>query len=192
MLPSGGPRERGRVMAWGRLDDALLDHPKVEPLSDRAFRAFIGSICLCNRYLTDGALTKRQVDKIATAKARQELIGAALWHEGDEGGVLVHDFLDYNRDAHTQKKERRRNADRQKQWREQQRLLREQQSNDGSNSVTDGVTDSVTNGVSNAAPSRPVPYRPEKQDLGFSPKAESDSPVELITSPEGGDFDIPF
>jgi hypothetical protein len=140
-------------MAWARLDDSFFDHPKIECLSDRAFRAYIGGICLANRYLTDGLLTERQMLKLARKQIRKELIDSGLWEPVDAcnetAGVRIHDFAEYNRTAEEVKAERQRNAERQKRWREERR-----------NGVTNGVTDAVTDGVSNAAPTRPDPSRP--------------------------------
>jgi hypothetical protein len=133
-------------MAWARLDDGFFDHPKVEGLSNAAFRAYVGGLCLCNRHLTDGVLTRKQVAKLASAKVRGDLVTAKLWDKRDDGGVDVHDFDDYNRDAETVKAERKRNAERQKRWKEKQRL---------------GEANGVNDGVSNTDPSRPVPTRPD-------------------------------
>jgi hypothetical protein len=142
-------------MPWVRLDDTFSDHPKIEKLSDKAFRAYIGGLCLANRYLTDGRLTQLQVRKLANPKARAELL-EELWHEQPNGDVEIHDFLDYSRSAEDVKAERKRNADRQKR-------LRDKRRNEESNGVTPGVTHTATNGVSNAAPSRPVPtYAPNE------------------------------
>ena len=52
-------------MAWTKLDDGFADHPKVAPLSDPAFRAFVAGLCFANRYLTDGVLPGHAVAKIA-------------------------------------------------------------------------------------------------------------------------------
>jgi hypothetical protein len=135
-------------MAWTKLDDGFTDHPKVAPLSDPAFRSFVGGLCFANRYLTDGVLPGHATAKIATAKVRKELVGAGLWNERDDGGVSIHDFLEYNRDAETVKAERRANAERQKRWRDQHR-----------NGVTDGVSHGGSNGVSNGTPTRPDPSK---------------------------------
>jgi hypothetical protein len=110
------------VMAWARLDDGFFDHPKVEGLSDAAFRAFVGGLCICNRYLTDGVISSQKAAKLTRPKVRTELVTAGLWHERDDGSIDIHDFGDYNRDADTVKRERKQNADRQSRLREQRRL----------------------------------------------------------------------
>src|SRR6266511_515529 len=141
-------------MAWTKLDDGFADHPKVAPLSDPAFRAFVAGLCFANRYLTDGVLPGHAVAKIATAKVHKELVAAGLWRELEDGGVSIHDFLEYTRDAETVKAERRANADRQKRWRERHR-----------NGVTNAVSNGLSNGVSNGTPSRPDPTSPDLSDF---------------------------
>jgi hypothetical protein len=102
-------------MAWARIDDSFFNHPKIEPLSDRAFRAHIGALCLCNQYLTDGLLTERQAAKLATKRVREELIAADLWHPVDacnaNSGIQVHDFHEYNRSRAEVEEERRRKSE---------------------------------------------------------------------------------
>jgi hypothetical protein len=184
-------------MAWARLDDALVDHPKIEPLSDRAFRAYIAGLCLCNRYLTDGVLTERQVAKIAPKRAREELISAGLWHPinacSASSGIRVHDFLEYNRDAGSVKAERRQNAERQKRWREGHRDPETGQFEEDRNAVTNAsrnaVTDTVSNAKRNAAPPRPVPSRPvpgfvyqERSSLQTEASYDAGELVERVTS----------
>ena len=41
-------------MTWLRIDDAMVDHPKIIGLSDGAFRLHITALCYCARHLTDG------------------------------------------------------------------------------------------------------------------------------------------
>jgi hypothetical protein len=164
-------------MPWARIDDGFFDHPKIEALTDRAFRAHIAAICLANRYLTDGVLTNGQVLKIANKPVRKQLISAGLWEPvngcDESAGIRIHDFLDYNRDAVTVKAERQRNAERQKEWRERKR-----------NAVTDTVTNAVTNGVSNAAPSRPDPSRPEVMSVNQKASLQTEANYELPTAAE--------
>jgi hypothetical protein len=139
-------RRAGRKRMWTKLDDGFADHPKVAFLSDAAFRSFVSGLCFANRYLTDGVILSHAVAKISTAKVRKELVAVGLWKDREDGGVSIHDFLEYNRDAETVKAERRANAERQKRWREHHR-----------NGVTDGVSNGRSNGVSNGTQSRPVP-----------------------------------
>lgn len=78
-------------MVWVRMDDGFDEHPKVLGLSDKAFRAHVSAMCYCARRLTDGVVPTARI------KARQarELIEAGLMSE-QEGGYLIHDWLDFN------------------------------------------------------------------------------------------------
>jgi hypothetical protein len=92
------PQRNGERLAWPwtKLDDGFPDHPKVAGLSDRAFRAFITGVSYSSRFLTDGKIPKAIVPNIAKPATRAELCKAELWHDADDGGVEIHDFLDYN------------------------------------------------------------------------------------------------
>ena len=143
-------------MAWTRLDDGFADHPKVAPLSDPAFRAFVAGLGYANRYLTDGEIHAHELRKNVAPKVRRELVAAELWHERDDGGIDIHDFLEYNRPAETVRAERKANAERQRRFRDSHRDPETGQFTTPRNAVTNGVS----NGVSNAAPTRPDPTRP--------------------------------
>lgn len=83
-------------MAWVKLDDQMPEHPKVEDLSDRAFRVYIEGIAYCSRVLSDGAIPAPKARKLgATPKVVQELIEARLWHING-AGFRVNDYLTYN------------------------------------------------------------------------------------------------
>jgi hypothetical protein len=87
-----------------RLDDALIDHDKVERageiLGKHGYERALGAACWglvhANRKLTDGFLAQRALDKYgindATAAA---LVEARLW-EARDGGYQIHDFHDWN------------------------------------------------------------------------------------------------
>jgi hypothetical protein len=87
-------------MAWFRLDDAAIYHPKVQALSDGAFRLWIEGGIYCTRHLTDGRITDLAVRAFRSAtKARiQELVTVHLWDadaEGRTGDYRMHDYLDW-------------------------------------------------------------------------------------------------
>ncbi len=87
-------------MSWAKLDDGLPNNPKVEGLSDRAFRLYVGSICYCARNFTGGALTAKATrivcaEAAALKKHVGELHDAGLWDRTGDG-YLVHDYLKYN------------------------------------------------------------------------------------------------
>jgi hypothetical protein len=87
-------------MPWGRVDDTLYDHPKLEKLG-RNRLAGVGlntlAVSWCNRFLTDGHVPVAALRKIGGSVVLADaLVDAGLWeHEGHDG-YLIHDFLDYN------------------------------------------------------------------------------------------------
>jgi hypothetical protein len=102
---------RRDTASWMFLHDGMPDHPKIEGLSDRAFRTLIELWCYCSRHLTDGYVTEQAWIKRTTPKVRRELIEAGLADEvfprADDGistesrrdGVVMHDYLDWQRSA---------------------------------------------------------------------------------------------
>lgn len=86
-------------MPWGRLDDSLYDHPKLDALG-RYRLSCIGLNTLaqswCNRWLTDGLVPTDRVERLGgTVALANRLVDAGLWEKVD-GGYRIHDFLDYN------------------------------------------------------------------------------------------------
>ena len=81
-----------------RVHDGMDEHPKIEPLSDAAFRLLMRSWFYCSRNLTDGRISDAVWGKRGTAKARGELLGAGLAEQQD-GFVQMHDYLDWQRSA---------------------------------------------------------------------------------------------
>lgn len=81
-----------------RLHDGMPDHPKVESLSDRAFRLLVETWCWCSRHLTDGRVPAAIWAKRGTPKARRELLAAGLVQDcGDH--FVMHDYLEHQRSA---------------------------------------------------------------------------------------------
>jgi hypothetical protein len=117
-VEDGRPRAglRDRLMAddrtYIRVHDGLDDHPKIEGLSDAAFRALLRCWALCSRQLTDGRLTDAAFrNRAKTPRVRRELVDAELVHLPDydcphehcppppDGHVQMHDYLDHQRSA---------------------------------------------------------------------------------------------
>ena len=65
-----------------KLDDTTPDHPKVDGLSNAAFRAWIEALCYCSEYLTDGVISRHRLGRRDGAKVVTELISVGLV-EGD-------------------------------------------------------------------------------------------------------------
>jgi hypothetical protein len=74
-----------------RVDVLLPEHPKIEGLSDKAFRALIELWCYCGRNHTDGIVTQKQW-QARTKGARDELVKAGLAVPVPGDGCMMHDF----------------------------------------------------------------------------------------------------
>lgn len=85
-------------MAYVRLEDSALNHPKVARLSAHAFRLWVWGLCHAQMHLTDGYLAARLLPNRRQSRpnvAAAELCEAHLW-EPVEGGYQIHDYLQYN------------------------------------------------------------------------------------------------
>jgi hypothetical protein len=81
-----------------RVHDGIEDHPKIAPLSDKAFRVLVTTWAWCSRHKTDGRVPTAVWQKRASAKVRAELETAGLV-DIFEGHVLMHDYLKHQRSA---------------------------------------------------------------------------------------------
>lgn len=86
-------------MAWGRIDDSLYDHPKLNDLG-RYRLPCIGlwtvAISWSNRYLTDGHVPTAQVKRLGGTRLLAEmLVRVGLWDQVADG-YRVHDYLQFN------------------------------------------------------------------------------------------------
>jgi len=114
-------------MAWVNLDDRYPEHPKIEPLSDGAFRLQTSAICYANHYLTDGHIPARKLSGLVPRYRKSyvdELVKVGLW-EPTDGGYLLHDYLDWNRsrkevEAFSKKQSERGKAGARKRWQQEQ------------------------------------------------------------------------
>jgi len=91
-------------MAWVKLDDGIVWHPKIVQVSDKAFRLHIAGLCYANQHLTDGVLespilplllpghTPAQISRLAG-----ELVTSGVWEQDDLDVALyrIHDYLEY-------------------------------------------------------------------------------------------------
>lgn len=75
-----------------RVHEGMPEHPKVEPLSDKAFRLLVETWCWSKRAKTDGHVQAAIWRKRGTAKTRAELVAAGLVEDDLTGGVIVHDY----------------------------------------------------------------------------------------------------
>lgn len=90
---------KGRdLRTYIKVHDGIADHPKIEGLSDRAFRLLIETWCWCSRHLTDGQVPQSTWIKRGTAKTRAELISAELAEDCGEV-IVMHDYVEHQRTA---------------------------------------------------------------------------------------------
>lgn len=73
----------------------MPDHPKIEYLSDKAFRLVIRAWCYSRKHLTDGRIDGRKWNTLAPPKVRRELIDEGIVEEQANGSVQLHGFLDW-------------------------------------------------------------------------------------------------
>jgi len=107
-------------VTWLKTDDKMPRHPKVQPLSDAAFRLHHHALSHCAEHETDGFVATSAIDSLTHHKDKgpliHELLNARgfrsdaqpLWSEVD-GGWRVHDFLEYN-PSHAELEAKRRRA----------------------------------------------------------------------------------
>jgi hypothetical protein len=83
-----------------RIDVLILEHPKVEGLSDKAFRALIELWCYCARQRTDGIVAAPRWRRVPV-RVRRELAVAALVDlflaDDESAGVTMHGYLEHQR-----------------------------------------------------------------------------------------------
>jgi hypothetical protein len=119
-------------MPYLNLDDNYPDHPKVEALSDAAFRLHTASMAFCAKFTTDGFISQSQAAKRTSSykgTVIQELLRGGLWHDkgegcgtktcppGRAGFYLLHDYLQWNKSKDWWEKKRRKDAERLANWR---------------------------------------------------------------------------
>lgn len=92
------PRKRDS-RTYITVHDGMPDHPKVDGLSDPAFRLLVEMWCWCSRHLTDGVVPAVTWGKRGSVKARRELVDAGLADPDPDGTVRMHDYLEHQRSA---------------------------------------------------------------------------------------------
>lgn len=107
-------------MPYLNLDDNFADHPKVDRLSDGAFRLHVAGLCHSAKHLTDGVIPTDRPPRLVPKFRPQyvaELIDHGLWLEVP-GGYELHDYLDWNKSRSWWEKKRAADAERRRAWRE--------------------------------------------------------------------------
>lgn len=82
-----------------KVHDGMPDHPKIDGLSDAAFRLLVTMWCWSSRHLTDGRVPAATWSKRGSARARGELMTAGLVEQAPDGALLLHDYLEHQRSA---------------------------------------------------------------------------------------------
>jgi len=109
-------------MPYLNMDDNFADHPKVDALSDGAFRLHVAALCYCAKNTTNGVVEKRRVPRLtSTYKPSQlaELMDSSLWMPHSDG-YEIHDYLDWNKSKDWWDEKREKDAKRKAQWRADQ------------------------------------------------------------------------
>src|SRR5690242_255603 len=97
-------------MAWVRIHDGAMSHPKILALSDKAFRLWIWGLSYSQQHLTDGYLPLRALPA-RDKRAVPALLEQRLWEVADLG-FKIHDYLIYNDSKETVLKKRTEAKDR--------------------------------------------------------------------------------
>lgn len=86
-------------MAWVKLSDDFWMHPKVVCVGDSAAGLYARLLSYCGCYLTDGLIPGPMAEMIVGKNRRglEDLMQAELVARLDSGGLLIRDFLEYNR-----------------------------------------------------------------------------------------------
>lgn len=118
-------------MPYLNLDDNYPDHPKVEALSDTAYRLHGAAMFYAAKFGLDGYLTQGQIvgRRGYRPSTLRELIAGDLLHDkgdgcgtktcpvGRPGAYLLHDFLQWNKPKEWWDQKRIDDAKRKAEWR---------------------------------------------------------------------------
>lgn len=90
--------------------DGMPEHPKIEGLSDGAFRTLVEAWCWCSRNQTDGHIPEASWKKRGTPANRKELLSGGMV-ETTPTGVYMHDYTLHQRTADEIAEQRRKNIE---------------------------------------------------------------------------------
>ena len=121
-------------MPYLNLDDAYPDHPKIEALSDAAYRLHGSAMFYAARFRLDGYLTCEQLRKRTrwSTKTERELLTGRLLHgpgeacaskncpPDDDVRYRLHDFFQWNKPRAWWDEEREKAAKRKAKWKADQ------------------------------------------------------------------------
>lgn len=98
-------------MGWVRIDDSFYDHPKLIGLDACEIGLWVVMLAWSNRYMTDGYLPAAAVKRFQHELEPERLVTAGLWTE-ETDGYRIHDYLDYQPSAESQKERREKDKER--------------------------------------------------------------------------------
>lgn len=126
-------------MPYLNVDDGMDEHPRIDALSDAAFRLLMSSMLYSARKYTDGFVPLARARRLTTSgtdATAAELVRAGAWHDlgegcpvgdsvdartchahGRPGHYMVHDYLQWNHSKAWWAKRRRDEAERKRKWR---------------------------------------------------------------------------
>lgn len=81
-------------MAWVRIHDAAMTHPKIVGLSDKAFRLWVWGLSYAQQHLTDGHITAEAIPP-RISRAVPDLLEKRLW-TAQGSNFAIHDYLAWN------------------------------------------------------------------------------------------------
>lgn len=178
-------------MTWAKLDDAILDNPKVVQVGVLGFAWYAAGLVYANRNLTDGFIPFGMADRLlgpsvveadgkivtvgVTCGMQGEdmpprriigwLLTAGLWHQVDRG-YMIHDFLDHNPSRAKVLKERESWVNRQTRHRSRRDTMRD---NNGDSSSDSPIESRRDHPVTHASPV-PVPVLVKKETTLARPR----------------------
>lgn len=113
-------------MSWVFIDDRFYTNRKVMSVSLHARWLYISALCVASQQGTDGLLAESAQDCLMVAVGRAgnfaelaaELVRAGLWIDKGQGVFEIHNYLEYQPSADDQRKQRAKNAERLKRFRQ--------------------------------------------------------------------------
>lgn len=88
----------GGAAMWVKIDDGILDNPKIASVGIQGFAVYVASIVFSARNLLDGFLPDSRWNLLlpqTEMTVADDLVRVGLW-EKCPGGYRIHDFLKYN------------------------------------------------------------------------------------------------
>jgi hypothetical protein len=169
-----------------RLDAGFPDNPKVDDLSDGAFRMHVRALCYCAQQLTDGIVSDSRARKLGSARHLTELVESGLWSKRADGAFGVGGYLEQNPTRAQVESKRVATRERMRRLRGGEVWDPDDDPADDGDAVGDGVTTERTERVTNASTASVT--------SGVTNTASPHTPLLSLGSGSGSssDPDLPF